>query len=420
MLGQLRLEPLSATAAIDAGAEEELFRRVSQQAAREALVRRWQQADPAPIEPGCGQCGKRMKGLGTRSKQLHTLCGEVTIERQVYYCPGCQRTEAPLDGRLGLDVGGLTPGLARVVCRTALELAYQPSQRLLTDTLGFSPCSAREVERIAKQHGQVLEAGATRQDTAKPKAGRAGGKSRAIYCLAIDGVMIPGLPDADTHRLNWHEVKLAAGFDPRNIRPPFYVAGREEVEAFGKRLWGQLDERGLDERSFRLLLGDGAPWIWNLAATYFPDVPQLLDFYHAAEHLHATAQAIWPEGATAPRWWGQRLEQLRSGQEAHFFASLQWLAKRHSTEDPERSPQRLLKYFQDNRERLNYPWALRQHLPIGSGRVESAARHIVQQRLKQSGMRWSDPGAQAILNLRTLHRNGEFEQYWENRASASA
>jgi hypothetical protein len=168
--------------------------------------------------------------------------------------------------------------------------------------------------------------------------------------------------------------------------------------------------------TFRLILGDGAPWIWNLAATHFPGVPQLLDFYHAAEHLHATAEALWPE-ATAHSWWQRRLEQLRSGQVANFLASLQWLAKRHHTSDPAVSPQRLLKYFEDNRDRLNYGWALRAHLPIGSGQVESAARHIVQQRLKQSGMRWSDVGAQAILNLRTLHRNGDFEQYWETLAS---
>jgi hypothetical protein len=159
---------------------------------------------------------------------------------------------------------------------------------------------------------------------------------------------------------------------------------------------------------------------WNLAETYFFEVPQLLDFYQAAEHLHATATALGPEGVTAQRWWQQRLEQRRAGQEAHFFADLHWLAKPHSTEDPEVSPQRLLKYFQDNRERLDYPWALRRHLPIGSGQVQPAARHMVQQRLKRSRMRWSDPGTQAILNLRTLHCNGEFEPYWENRATASA
>ena len=420
LLEQLHLEPLSPGGVIDAGAEEELFRRVGQQAARQALVRRWEQADQVASELACEGCGQRMKALGERSKRVRTLCGEEAMLRRVYYCSGCQRTQVPLDQRLGLEQGGMTAGLARVLCRTALELAYQQSQQLLTDTLGFSPCSAREVERIAKQHGQGLEARPAEQTRLERKVRGMGSKPRARYCLAIDGVMIAGLVDAASHCVPWHEVKLAAGFDPRQLQPSFYVAGREEADGFGKRLWSQLEQRGLDERSFRQVLGDGARWIWNLAESYFPAVPQLLDFYHAAEHLHATAEAVWPEQARAYRWWQQRLEQLRTGQESNFFAALQWLARRHTLSDVEASPQRLLKYFEENRDRLNYPWALLHHLPIGSGQVESAARHIVQQRLKQSGMRWSDPGAQAILNLRTLHRNGDFEQYWENRASASA
>jgi hypothetical protein len=136
-----------------------------------------------------------------------------------------------------------------------------------------------------------------------------------------------------------------------------------------------------------------------------------------AQHLHTTAQAIWAD-PVATTWWHRRLDQLKQGHLDNFFAALKWLARRHSTVDPDVSPKRLLQYFQDNRHRLIYRWALDNNLPIGSGAVESAARHIVQQRLKQSGMRWSDPGAQAVLNLRTLHRNGEFEQYWENYAAS--
>ena len=86
--------------------------------------------------------------------------------------------------------------------------------------------------------------------------------------------------------------------------------------------------------------------------------------------------------------------------------------------DPVLDPKRLLNYFETNRNRLEYADSLKNNLPIGSGVVESAGRHIVQQRLKQSGMRWSLPGAQAVLNLRTRHRNGQFEQYWENYAAA--
>ena len=228
--------------------------------------------------------------------------------------------------------------------------------------------------------------------------------------------MIPGLPDPNEHRLNWRDVKVSVVFHPNRARLPIYLAGREDAESFGNRLLNQLQARDLDENSFRLVLGDGAPWIWNLVDLHLPGVVQLLDFYHASQHIYATAQPLWSQEA-ANRWWHRRLEQLKGGQIAHFFAALQRLARSHKDLVSDQSPRRLLQYFRDNQERLGYAWAIKNHLPIGSGIVESAARHIVQQRLKQSGMRWSEAGAQSILNLRTLHRNGEFEQYWEDLAS---
>jgi hypothetical protein len=180
-------------------------------------------------------------------------------------------------------------------------------------------------------------------------------------------------------------------------------------------LWSELASRGIDGNWLLEVLGDGAPWIWNLAEMHFPGVPQLLDFYHAAEHLHRTAFTLWSAGV-ADVWWHRRLDQLKNGERDNFFAALKLIAKRYETDDPEISPKRLLAYFEENRERLDYAKALGRKLPIGSGTVESATGHIVQQRLKQSGMRWSLPRAQAVLNLRTRHRSGQFEQYWENLA----
>jgi hypothetical protein len=297
----------------------------------------------------------------------------------------------------------------RVVCRVALELAYNPTTLLLRDTLGFAPCSSREVERIAKRHGEKMD----RAETGSVPRVSVRRQKKPVYCLAIDGALIPGLPDPREHRVIWHEVKLATVFDPREIENPFYVAAPEDAETFGHRLWREFESRGIDGTCLLQILGDGAPWIWNLAEMYFPGVPQLLDFYHAAEHLHQTAEALWPAGI-ASSWWHRRLDQLKNGELGNFFAALKLIAKRRQTSDPDLSPSRLLQYFETNRERLGYALALPRNLPIGSGVVESAARHIVQQRLKQSGMRWSLPGAQAVLNLRTRHRSGQFEQYWEN------
>jgi hypothetical protein len=331
--------------------------------------------------------------------------------RRVGYCGHCHETTAMLDERLGVNDTAMTPGLQRVICRVALEMAYEPTASLLKDTLGFTPCSSREIERIANRHGE--EMGKLLETNSAVKQPRA----KKVHCVAIDGTMIPGLPDPQDHRLIWHEVKLATVMDAREIESPFYLASTENAETFGMQLWRELESRAMAPQNFAQVIADGAPWIWNLADLHFPGVTQLLDFYHAAEHLHATATALWPDGI-AGAWWRRRLDQLKTGELGNFFAALKLIAKRQTTSDPEVSPERLLHYFEENRNRLGYAEALKRNLPIGSGVVESAGKHIVQQRLKQSGMRWSIPGAQAILNLRTRHRNGQFEQYWENYAAA--
>ena len=383
---------------------------MGQRAAAEALKRRWEKAGTESVGE-CAHCGERLKDLGLREKEFRTLCGPVRISRRVGYCHQCGETMAGLDERLKADSGGVTPGLARVICRTALEMAYQPTNALLTDTLGFIPCSASEIERIAKTHGAAME----KPLEAKPLV--QGRRSKKFLHLSMDGTMIPGLADPQEHRLKWHEVKVAIVEDIRGIDAPFYLASTGDAEAFGKQLINEMQSRGMDGHELAQITADGAPWIWNLADIYYPGARQLLDFYHAAEHLHQTAAALWPK-EIADAWCHERLEQLKTGKLNGFFAELKRMAEEHVLNDPALDPKRLLNYFETNRNRLGYADALKNNLPIGSGVIESAGRHIVQQRLKQSGMRWSLPGAQAVLNLRTRHRNGQFEQYWENFAAA--
>jgi hypothetical protein len=411
-LGEVKLEAIEPGSAIDAGAEEELFREMGQRAAVEALKRRWEEAGAEAVGE-CAHCGKQLKDIGFREKEFRTLCGPVKIRRRVGYCGECHETTAALDKRLSADNTGTTPGLARVICRTALEMAYQPTKALLTDTLGFTPCSAREIERIAKTHGAAME---EPMEATPSVVEHRSGKHLHLH-LSMDGTMIPGLADPQEHRLKWHEVKVAVVEDVRGIDPPFYVASTGDAEAFGKQLNEEMQARGMDGQELAQITADGAPWIWNLADIYYPGAAQLLDFYHASEHLHKTAAALWPK-EIADAWCRERQEQLKTGDLDGFFSELTQSAQEHASNNTAIDPKRLLNYFETNRDRLGYADALKNNLPIGSGVIESAGRHIVQQRLKQSGMRWSLPGAQAVLNLRTRHRNGQFEQYWENFAAA--
>jgi hypothetical protein len=409
-LQDLKLDVPEPGSAIDSGAEEELFRDMGRRAAAEVLSRRWEDSDDKSVGL-CPRCGNQLKDLGKRPKVVLTLCGPVKLRRQTGHCAHCHETTTELDKRLEIEDTGIAPGLQRIICRTALELAYEPSRELLRDTLGYELCSAREIERIACRHGEEIE-----RLSEVISVGRSTSTKRKIYSLTIDGTMIPGRADPEKHRLVWHEIKLATVTDVRDIQAPFYVASTEKAEGFGLRLCKNLESMSITPHTLAQVVADGAPWIWNLADMHLPGVPQLLDFYHASEHLHHTAAALWSD-ETANKWWKERLEQLKTGKLDDFFAALKFIAKSSATSNTEASPERLLNYFETNRHRLGYAEALKCNLPIGSGAVESAGRHIVQQRLKQSGMRWSLAGAQAMLNLRTCHRNGFFESYWENRAA---
>jgi len=383
---------------------------MGQRAAAELLSKRWESGNEETVGE-CRHCGEQLNDKGMRTKEVRTLCGSIKLRRRIGHCEHCHKTTAALDERLGIKDTGIAPGLQRIICRTALEMAYEPAKALLQDTLGYEPCSAREIERIACKHGKEIEKASEAIYAEKPLQA-----TKKTYSLSIDGTMIPGLADPENHRLVWHEVKLATVTDVRNIKMPFYVAATEKAEEFGLRLHRNLEAMSITPHTLAQVVADGAPWIWNLVDMHLPGVAQLLDFYHASEHLHQTATALWSK-EIADKWWNERLEQLKTEKLDDFFASLNLIAKTHATNNSDVGPKRLLHYFETNRNRLGYAEALKRNLPIGSGAVESAGRHIVQQRLKQSGMRWSLPGAQAILNLRTCHRNGAFESYWENRAA---
>jgi len=220
---------LDAKVTIDSGAEEELFREIGQRAAAEALAKRWESGNPESVGD-CPECGQQMKNLGMRMKEVQTLCGPIRLHRRMGYCEQCEKTLSVLDERLGLKDTGITPGLQRIICRTALEMAYESTEALLKDVLGFKPCSAREMERIACKHGKEIERVSETIYTRRPPA-------KKVYSVSIDGTMIPGLADPEKHRIVWHEVKLATATDVRDLEMPFYVASTEKAEGFGLRLF---------------------------------------------------------------------------------------------------------------------------------------------------------------------------------------
>jgi Arc/MetJ family transcription regulator len=152
------------------------------------------------------------------------------------------------------------------------------------------------------------------------------------------------------------------------------------------------------------ILADGAPWIWNLAAEHFGERVEIVDFYHAAEHLWTVARAL--EGAETPAaaWAETRRHELRHQGAAPVLRALGQAAP--TTPEATETVRLARGYFRTNADRMAYPTFRAAGLPIGSGAVESSARHLVQQRMKRAGMRWSNVGAAGMLALLAHRASG--------------
>jgi hypothetical protein len=233
--------------------------------------------------------------------------------------------------------------------------------------------------------------------------------------VETDGVMV-------RYRDGWHEVKLGlvGGLVEGQLQAPSYVAARASAEQFGPRLLAEAARRGaLEEvggdgpptrRALALLpevvvVGDGAHWIWELASEHFGTRTEIVDFYHATEHLWQVAHALYPEDLPAATAWAQDCRrQLRKKGGAPVRTALR---KARAATAAGREVLRVERgYFRTNTDRMAYPSFRRRGLPLGSGAIESAAKHVVQLRMKRPGARWSEPGAQAVLQVRCRLRSG--------------
>jgi hypothetical protein len=202
----------------------------------------------------------------------------------------------------------------------------------------------------------------------------------------------------------------------RSARPPMWRR-RAPAVAFGARLaaeaarrggleivrWeGGVTGRGLAVLREVALYGDGAAWIWQLADERFDARIEVVDAYHAYQHLHSAARALLGDGPDAAAWADRRKADLLT---AGIDAVLTALRAKAPDAAAAAVLRRERRYFAANAERMDYPTLRLDGLPLGSGAIESAADHVVQRRMKGAGMRWSEAGGDAMLALRARLRS---------------
>ena len=207
---------------------------------------------------------------------------------------------------------------------------------------------------------------------------------------------------------------LGTGGPRRDAASTTYTGAIETAEEFGRRIYTEAWQRGLGRAAKVVILGDGGVWIWNLAEHHFPGAIQIVDLYHARQHLWDLAAKLFPDQEEErKRWARKRVKKLDAGRIETLVAELRGFPARR--EELLSLLQTEAEYFLHNAERMRYPKFRKLKLFVGSGVIEAGCKTLIGTRLKQSGMFWTVRGANSIIALRCNRISGKFEDYWESR-----
>jgi hypothetical protein len=367
----------------------------------------------ARLPESCPSCGERVRRQSWRERQVLTVCGSIRFERPWYVCKRCQAGFSPVDRSLELSERARLSGEVRAyLVELGAKTSFGEASGLLARLTGLAvaPETVRQhTERVGAELDEAQTAAAAAVERTAEPAERVDSAPGTLV-VETDGVLVRYLD-------GWHEVKLGlvAGQVAGKLERPSYLAVRASPAAFGPRLlaeaarrgaleivgWkGEVTGEGLAVLRKVVVLGDGAAWIWNLAAEHFGERIEIIDYYHATEHVWALANAFYGEGSARAKAWARRQSgRLLTKGAAGLLRALAAIKKPRA--EARETLRRERGYFQTNQARMTYPTFREQGLPIGSGAIESEGKRLVQQRMKLPGARWSEPGAQAVLNVRS-------------------
>src|SRR5271167_3765534 len=313
-------------------------------------------------------CGQEARLVGRRSKQVQSVLGPLQLERAYYHCSSCGQGFCPRDRHLGIENTSLSPALTRMVGTVGAMVSFQEGSELLTELAGVA-VEAKQVERTAEALGK--EIAEDERHCTEPSDALA--LPQTLY-LGMDGTGIPLRAEELVGRTGKQpdgsaktgEVKLctiwsaesldAEGTPIRDEGSVSYSAALESAWAadiaaerspFAQRVGREALRRRFDQALRQVVLGDGAPWIWNIAEDQFPEAVQIVDRFHAKQHLSELGKALY--GPTAPRafqWADRRKQELDTGK---FQALLTPIRRQVSHSEDAR---RYLHYLQTNRHRM--------------------------------------------------------------------
>jgi len=424
------------TGQLDLEAVETLVRG-SMHRAGASLLGRLLSAPAAQTSPAPCTCGHTARYHDTRFRQLMTMLGPVQFQRGYFVCPHCRQGQSPRDRELDVEGTEFSPGVRRMMAAVGAESSFEQGREQLGLLAGLD-VTAKAVEREAETIGAAIEDGEQEEirQAKQLDLPEVCAPAMPLLYIEMDGTGVPVTKKEREGRVGkiegqparTREVKLGCVFTQTStdkegwpVRDPdstSYVAAIEAAEQFGLRLYTEAWRRGWSRARQKVVLGDGAIWIWNLADQHFPGAIQIVDLYHARQHIWELAAQLFPADERARKRWAAICQYLLDeGLIETLLTILQHL--RPDNEKLARDVANGADYFERNAARMRYPHFRKQGLFVGSGVVEAGCRTVVGKRLKCSGMFWSVRGANAILALRCCRLSGRFEDYWESRSHAA-
>lgn len=356
-----------------------------------------------------------------RSRHYQTPLGKIELKRRVYSSEAgwvCRADEV-----LALPADGWFRGVKELASALGVSNEFANATRLLERWSGGEVSEktlANHVEhygeRLAEQEAAQSQA-AVCPVVSSISAAVCPAPERPVLYIGADGIHTPlkqgATREAKVGVLFWQSEHWKISQTRSLVRQREYVATLESVESFRADLNQRYAQLVQQQPHQVVFLGDGAAWIWLMAALLFPGCIQILDFFHLSEYLWQVARAAFPNLEQAQKNWVEAQQQLlKQSLSTQVVAAAQRLPP--GSVQLQQAVDSLVSYIHHNQTRIDYQHYLQLGLMIGSGVVESSNRRIVTQRLKHSGMFWSQRGAQSVMSLRAcyLSNSSRWRDFW--------
>lgn len=389
----------------------------------------------------CPKCNGDMVNIGKRSKEIVSLLGEGVITRRYYKCtnPKCMNHYFPKDKMLNIENTSFSPGVRRVMAKMGSDSSFQKASKDIKEYCRLD-IGAKDIERVAEKIGIELEKADikkqnklfSRKTIFEPTENIL--KETARIYIEYDGTGVPstlkelkgrkGKQEDGTAKTR--EAKLGCIFTQtcldkdgnpvRDENSTTYFGAIENSDKFGRRVYTEATARGFAAAKEVVIIGDGARWIKNIADEHFFGATQIVDMYHAKEHLHELIKLMFADKEKQTIITNKWENLLENGKivELTKEITLENMTKTSISKIIERE----INYFKENASRMQYSNFKERGLFVGSGVIEAGCKTIIGKRLKQSGMRWSHKGANAIIALRCSLYSEKFDEFWLKQQAA--